>query len=136
MIEEPIEEHQAYHCNLCDFVCQSEGNMEDHILDIHAIPDEGNQFKCDDCDFQTEDKVYFGKHFKETHGSESKVPRSELKNLEDKLRIMKNNFECLEGIYYEALEETNKVKSEYEARLLQANDSFTVIKAENKIKLL
>ena len=49
------------------------------------------------------------------------------------LRIMKNNFERLEGMYQEALEETNQVKSEYEARLLQANDSFTVIKAENEV---
>ena len=130
------EEHkddQIYRCDLCEFVCYREGIMEDHILDKHAIPDKDNLFKCDDCDFQTTEKNNYGKHFKETHGSEAQNTGLETKNLEDKLRILKKNFERLESMYHDSLEETNKVKSEYEARLLQATDNYTAIKAENEV---
>ena len=42
------------------------------------------------------------------------------------------NFERLEGMYHESLEEVNQVKSEYEAKLIRANDNQAVIMAENE----
>ena len=35
-------------------------------------------------------------------------------------------------MYHEALEETNNVKSEYEAKLMTANDDLSMVKAENE----
>ena len=45
---------------------------------------------------------------------------------------MKNNLGRLETLYHEALEETNNIKSEYEAKLITANDDLTTTKAENE----
>ena len=102
--------------------------MEDHILEKHAVPDKDNWYKCDDCTFQSKEKSLFGKHYKEEHGS--KAPN---KKLEDENRILKNNFERLEGMYHDSLEEVNKTKSEYEARLILATDNYTVVKTENEV---
>ena len=43
---------------------------------------------------------------------------------------MKNNLGRLETLYHEALEETNNIKSEYEAKLITANDDLTTTRAE------
>ena len=53
--------------------------------------------------------------------------------LEEQLRIMINNFERLETMYHDSLEEVNQVKSEYEAKLIKANDNYVVVKSENEI---
>ena len=42
------------------------------------------------------------------------------------------NFERLEGMYHDSLEEVNQVKSEYEAKLIRANDNQAVIMSENE----
>jgi uncharacterized C2H2 Zn-finger protein len=110
----------------------SEDIMEDHILEEKkARPDVDNLFKCDDCSFKSTDKNAFGKHYKEMHGS--KASNSKSKKQEEELRMLRNNFERLEGMYHESLEEVNKVKSEYEARIIIANDNYTVIKTENEV---
>ena len=97
-------------------------------------------FKCDDCTFESQDRDSFGKHYKEMHGSmaSAKAPSPLLNNmekakLEEQLRIMKNNFERLETMYHDSLEEVNQVKSEYEAKLIKANDNYVVVKSENEI---
>ena len=36
-------------------------------------------------------------------------------------------------MYQDSLEEVNNVKSEYEARLIKANDNYIVVKAENEV---
>ena len=36
-------------------------------------------------------------------------------------------------MYQDSLEEVNNVKSEYEARLIKANDNYVVVKAENEV---
>ena len=85
-------------------------------------------YKCDDCTFQSQDKRTFGEHFKQKHGSEAPT-----KKLEEENRIIKNNFERLEGMYHDSLEEVNRVKSDCEARVIAANDNYTVLKAENEV---
>ena len=130
-VEKHIQENHTLHCEVCDFTGMSEDIMEDHILEKHARPDVDNLFKCDDCTFKSTDKNAFGKHYKDMHGS--KASNSKSKKQEEELRMLRNNLERLEGMYHESLEEVNKVKSEYEARLIIANDNFTVIKAENEV---
>jgi hypothetical protein len=46
---------------------------------------------------------------------------------------MKSNFSRLETMYHQSLDEVNKVKSEYEAKIIIANDNFRVVKAENEV---
>ena len=47
--------------------------------------------------------------------------------------MIKNNFESQEAMYHDALSETNKVKSEYEAKLITSHDNFEIVQAENEI---
>ena len=115
--------------------------MENHILDKHALPDSNNKFTCDDCTFETEDKTTFGKHYKEKHWFQATKIAKKDKLIDDKAtkklrkdyKELKNNFDRLESMYHDSLEEVNQVKSEYESKLIIANDSFTVIKTENEV---
>ena len=113
----------TYDCEVCGYTGEGEETMEDHILDKHAQPDSDNIFKCDDCSFQSKEKEDFGKHYKEKHGSKanqtSKNESIEKTKMESELKQLKNNFERLEAMYNEALEEANNVKSEYEAKLIR-----------------
>ena len=46
---------------------------------------------------------------------------------------MKSNFSRLETMYHQSLDEVNKVKSEYEAKIIIANDNYRVVKTENEV---
>ena len=92
-------ERHTFRCDICHVVCINEESIEDHILEKHAVPDEDNWYKCDYCSFQSKDKSFFDRHFKQEHGS--KAPSK-----------------CLEAMYHGSLEEVNKTKYEYEARLI------------------
>ena len=41
--------------------------------------------------------------------------------LKEEIKVLQRNFKRLEGMYQEALDEVNQVKSEYEAKLIAAN---------------
>ena len=143
MSKEDLNNHimntHAYKCNICDLTITGEVCMEDHILDKHAVPDADNTFKCDDCTFETKDKNTFGKHYKDNHGHEaSKLKQSrsahndENKKLVLELKEIKNNFERLESLYHESLEEVNQVKAEYEAKIIHLNENYEGAKIENE----
>jgi hypothetical protein len=48
------------------------------------------------------------------------------------MKVLRRSFERLELMYHQSLEEVNQVKSEYEAKLIVANDSFRDVKQENE----
>ena len=133
-LEKHIEDCHTYTCDVCGFVAISEDIMENHILDRHARPDSDGEFKCDDCNFKTKDKSLYGKHHKEVHGSGSikTVNPPDNHRMEEELRIMKNNFSRLETLYQDSLDQINNVKSEYEAKLIKANDDYITVKTENE----
>ena len=104
---------------MCDFTGNDEVLMEDHILDKHISPEKDNMYHCEDCKFHCKNKDEFGRHFKSTHSSaKNQENNSNDEEQEDhektksELRLMKNNFERLENMYHEALDEVNKVKSD------------------------
>ena len=99
--------------------------MENHILDRLAQPDKDGYYKCDDCEFNSKERGYFGKHFKEKHGSKAgnasfhtDKANTGRKEMEEEIRILKNNFARLETICHDSLDKVNLVKSEYEAKLI------------------
>ena len=147
-LEKHMEDCHTFVCDVCRHITISVDSMENHILDKHARPDVNGEFKCDECEFKTKIKNNFGKHFKEVHGS--KVRQDEVQNqiqvdmgirsiqeecddLKEENRALKNNFERLQMLYHEAQEEISKVKGEYEARIITANDDNEKLKAENEI---
>ena len=135
VLKEHVQNNHTFDCEMCGHTGIGEEVMEDHILEKHAQPDNNGLYKCDDCTFQTKEKTSFGTHFKLNHGSKSKRNSTSLKKeteLENELRQLKNNLGRLETMYHEALEENNNIKSEYEAKLITANDNLTVAKAENE----
>ena len=47
--------------------------------------------------------------------------------LKAEVKTLRNNIERLEILYKESLSEVGKIKSEYESKLIEANDRFTFI---------
>ena len=137
-LKKHIENQHMYDCEMCDYTGTGEETMEDHILEKHAQPDKDGMYTCDDCPFQSRDKSSFGKHHKDNHGSKSlnqnlNKKSAQVERLENELRQLKNNMGRLETMYHEALEEANNIKSEYEAKLVIANDTLTMVKKENEV---
>ena len=71
--------------------------MEDHILSKHAKADSDKLYKCDDCEFKSENKEDFGKHYKYKHGSKAKVNNNvieadETLQLKSELRQLKTTL--------------------------------------------
>ena len=135
-LKDHIQSQHTFDCEICGYTGIGEEAMEDHILEKHAEPDVNGMYTCDDCTFQSREKSGFGEHFKVNHGSKSKLklnkPSEKEIRLENELRQLKNNLGRLETMYNEALEENNNIKSEYEAKLMLANDNLTSLKAENE----
>ena len=104
--------------------------MEDHILESHVEPDENNMFKCDACQFTSMNKIKFGFHYKIKHGSK-KTDTNQSSQNEDELRLLKMNFQRLESMYKESLDEAERVKADYELKLVKASDENIRISSEN-----
>ena len=83
-----------------------------------------------------------GKHLCEEHTDTSRtnkkdetipiVDEDEESSLKEELGSLKKNFQRLEALFQDSLKEVDNVRSEYEAKLIVANDEFRVIKAENE----
>ena len=112
--------------------------MEDHLLEKHPrTENDNNNFKCGDCAYTTMTNEELGRHVKETHNKRTQAQNSdnhdtiEVVNEEEEesraksdLKVLRSNFERLEVMYRESLDEVNKVRSEYEAKLMEANDKL------------
>ena len=48
------------------------------------------------------------------------------------MRVLKNNFERLDSLFQDSLEEVKTVRSECEAKLIEAENKLRVTKAENE----
>ena len=51
LLDEHIKVFHIFKCDLCGFTGQHETQMEDHIMLKHFMPDEDNQFSCDECSY-------------------------------------------------------------------------------------
>ena len=146
MIENKLTEHRKeahmFECEMCAFEGNTIAIMENHILEQHYSQDENNQFPCDECDYKCETREELGNHFREKHRENSDLnvideakrntETQNEANLKEELRVLKNNFERLESMFQDSLEEVNQVKSEYEAKLIEANDKVRIVKTENE----
>ena len=138
-LEEHVRSIHKFNCGMCAFRGTTISIVEHHILDKHCLPDKDGNFSCDECNFTCDKKDKLYSHFKAVHKNNEKsaieeTPErdEEVEKLKDELRRLKNNFERLDGLFQEALEEANKTKSEYEAKLIDANDKLRVAKSENE----
>ena len=81
---------------------------------------------------------HLGKHYEEKHHDNTVIEKSadtdstDDGKMKEEIRLLKNNFQRLESMYQESVKENNKVKSEYEAKLIEANDRYRVVKADNE----
>ena len=112
--------------------------MEEHILRNHAETDRNNEYNCEYCTYKTKSHDEFGKQYKEKHkpnnleGNED-APTEECTDLKEEVRVLKSNFEWLQVMYHQSLDELNTVKSEYEAKLIMVNDNYRVVKTETEV---
>ena len=130
----------TYKCDICDLVVTGEVSMEDHILDKHAAPDIDNIYRCDDCTFESKDKNDFGNYYKDNHGHEATklaqdkfTINDENKKLLLELKEIKSNYERLESLYHDSLDEVNQVRADYEAKIIHLNENNEVLKTENNV---
>ena len=49
------------------------------------------------------------------------------------MRKLKNNFERLESLFQDSLDEVKEVRTEYEAKLLKVNEMYRQAKADNEV---
>ena len=137
-LKEHIKSIHTFECRMCDFEGTTEILMENHILNRHCNPDENNQFSCDECEYKCENREDLIGHYRRIHKEDTEKQVNEAPNsreeerLKNELRILKSNFQRLEQLFHNSVEEVNKVKSEYESKIMEANDRFRVIKAENE----
>ena len=61
------------------------------------------------------------------------TPTEDCTDLREEVKVLTSNFERLQVMYHQSLDELNAVKSEYEAKLIMANDNYRVIKTENEV---
>ena len=131
-----------FECQMCEFEGNTIAIMENHILQQHYSQDENNQFSCDECDFKCETREQLGNHFHEKHnenGDDNNIEEAHRNietnteaNLREELRVLKNNFERLESLFQDSLDDVSQVRTEYEAKLSEADDKLRVTKAENE----
>ena len=112
-----LQKAHSVSCELCKDELSDQEELKKHIQHIHT-------FACETCD-----KSGYGQHFKSNHGSNSKTDKNKPS---EKETFLENNLGRLETMYHEALEENNNLKSEYEAKLMTANDNLTTATEENE----
>ena len=134
-----MNDKHSFDCGHCEFKGTTTLAMEEHILEKHISPNENNLYTCDECDFSCQVGKTLLTHFKDNHNEntqndqivETNITEEEHRHKEE-VKLLKNNFERLESLLQEALDENNKIKSEYEAKLIDANDKLRVTKTENE----
>ena len=135
-LNDHVKDDHTFHCEMCKFEGTTALIMENHILAKHFTPDENNKFCCDECTNKFDTREQLGNHLREEHKdkdkSEQETGSDEEGKLKEELRQLKNNFQRLESLFQDSLEEVNKVKTEYEAKLIEANDKYRTVKAENE----
>ena len=141
LTEHTKENHskEVYKCEMCAFEETTLDSIQSHILEVHYKPDENGRFTCDECNYKCDSRQSLKEHFhhehmedKEKRETDTTKNNTETENLKQELKLLKNNFKRLEGMFHDSLEEMNKVKSEYEGKLIEANDKYRAIKAENE----
>ena len=122
-LEDHIKEKHSFDCEKCDFKGISESVMETHILENHIYPDVNKEKHQEETNGETNE---------EQNDNNNKVDLGEVASLKEELKTLRNNFERLESVLQDSLEESSKIKSEYEAKLNEANDNLRVQRIENE----
>ena len=131
-LNEHVLDKHTFECEFCEYTGNGEEAMYDHILELHAKPDsKSNLFNCQERDFASKDKAQFGLHYKLYHGYNCSSVNGTTTSSQIELRQLKMNFDRLSKMYSEALEENDRVKTEYEIKLIQTNDENAKTKSEN-----
>ena len=133
-----MEEDGLSHCQEdCEYTSKEKQELLTHYRRVHKEEENKTAMST------PEDKL--NSHFQAVQKSKEQEKEKIDNNLRDKqsevdenlklkeeIKVLQRNFKRLEGMYQESLDEVNQVKSEYEAKLIAANDKFSVIKAENE----
>ena len=142
-LQDHEEENHSFDCDHCEFKGRTTETMEKHILEKHVHPNANSHFKCDECPYTSKEKEELLKHFKENHKEENHDGPIDTRNTTDsesyevarlkkELKSLKNNFERIEVLLQDSLEENEKLKSDYESKLIEANNNLRIVKTENE----
>ena len=132
-----VIEVEAFECEYCDFEGRDMYLMMEHVIEKHTKKDVNNQFNCDDCSFKCNERGKLLDHFRKEHkkkpiDDKDHGDNGEEEDLKEEYRLLKNNFERLNTMFQDSLEEVDRVKSEYTAKLVDATEKYRVTLKENE----
>ena len=138
--DQEVSEEEVYECEYCDFIGHEIDVMREHIVETHTKKGKDNRFSCDSCDFKSKKRQQLLLHFRTEHmkktgnspGDADDDKREETIAIKEEYRKLKNNFERLNAMFQESLEEVDRVKSEYSAKLIEATEKYRVTLTENE----
>ena len=131
---------ETYECEYCDFVGHEIDNMREHIVETHTKKGKDNRFWCDSCDYKAKKRQQLLQHFRNEHIKKAGNSLEDVADdvgddnadIKEEYRKLKNNFERLNTMFQESLEEVDRIKSEYTAKLLEATEKYRVTLTENE----
>ena len=129
-VEEEEIEIEAYECDNCGFEGSDIETMKEHVIEKHAKKNKENQFTCTDCNYKCSKTEQLVNHYKEMHREQERDDTEG--DINEKYRQLKNSFERLNTLFQESLEEVDRIKSEYTAKLLESNEKYRVTLEENE----
>ena len=111
--------------------------MKEHVIEEHKTKDSNDKFSCDDCGFKVDKREKLLNHFRSKHQANSRAIdnnniESNDNNLKEENRQLRSNFERLNTLFQDSLEELESVKAEYTTKLNDAIDKYRETMKENE----
>ena len=133
------EDDNLYHCqDDCQFTCLEKNELALHFKTMHK-EEPRNEADSGEPSGNNRDgrPVVLDSNESSVESTTTRNPadtdNAEEIKIKAEMKVLKRSFDRLEAMYHQALEEVNQVKSEYEAKLIVANDNFRDVKQENEI---
>ena len=137
-LKQHFENEHSFSCTMCNSNGSTQITMERHILDAHVKKNKSGKFTCDECSIEVKTKEELWDHYQKKHKLDESnnaistdKDSSETCSLKSELKALKSNFKRLEGLFKDTLDEGEKTKAEYQAKLLEATEEVRVLKSDN-----
>ena len=127
-------QQQQFKCNLCDYDCESEGNIETQKKNVHVIIV---------CDSLLDTRNLLREHIEEHHGTSNNGNTNGDKehaeklaaknsNLKEVIRTVNDDFERLSDIFKKQTQDFDEQKIAIDIDLSKTRENLRITKAENE----
>ena len=125
----------SFVCESCPYEDSNADTMKEHVIEEHGTKDQNGEYTCYDCNLRCDKKENLVKHYRQKHkknrpADDNKTPDDI--NLKEEHRLLKNNFERLNALFQETLEELDSVKADFKIKLDEVTEKYREAKIENE----